>query len=85
VAGVEEMPGASASVVSRRGGEVGCRWSGGAVWHQWSGGGRVGAERERRVCAAAGEGEVGFEMVHRGVYSRGGMMIRGRRMESDSR
>jgi hypothetical protein len=50
---------------------------------EWRGSGW--AERERRVCAAAGEGEVGFEMVHRGVYSRGGMMILGRRMESDSR
>jgi hypothetical protein len=36
---------------------------------EWRGSGW--AERERRVCAAAGEGEVGFEMVHRGVYSRG--------------
>jgi hypothetical protein len=48
--------------VARRGGAAGRRWSGGGSRApvEWRGSGWGGEEEEGSVCAAAGEGEVGF-------------------------
>jgi hypothetical protein len=60
VAGVEEMPGASASVVSRRGGEVGCRWSGGGGMAsvEWRGSGWGGEGKEGLCGGRRGRGRI---------------------------